>query len=143
VSTCTNENMRLSCIVVILIISSVYERCGADKELLSNQFSSKLVKLERMRHKQHFTPMEQGSATERNNGQDVKPAEQIALFRASAKQRISDRLTQLFDSSRNTERAREMAKDKINQRLKEMEDAQNQEYGHEEQAQYPVLPRNI
>jgi hypothetical protein len=62
--------------------------------------------------------MEQGSATERNNGQDVKPAEQIALFLASAKQRISDRLTQLFDSSRNTERAREMAKDKINQRLK-------------------------
>jgi hypothetical protein len=123
-----NENMRHLCIVTMLLItSSVYQPCDADssdsvdKGLL---LPPRLVKLERMmRHEQqHFTPIESATAVDETNrhGGHVQPAQQIALFRASAKQRIADRLTQLFDSTRNMERARQMAKDRINQHIKEM-----------------------
>ena len=136
---------------MLLIASSVYQQCDADSSgsVDKGLLPPRLVKLERMmRHKQqHFTPMDPETATGgKNRREDVQPAEQIALFRASAKQRIADRLTQLFDSSRNMERARQMAKDRINQHIKEMEEednARNDDYGHEDLAQqHPVVPKN-
>jgi hypothetical protein len=121
---------------VLLIASAVYQQCDADSSGFVDKeglLPSKLVEQERMRHKQHFTRMEPATAEgwQGNRQEDLQPAKQTTLFRASVKQMISDRLTRLFDSSTNTEHARQMAKDRIIQRVKEMEDAQNQGHGHE------------
>jgi hypothetical protein len=110
--------MRPLCIAVLLISSSVYQQCDAD--------SSGFVDKGGGQSNQHFTQME--------------PAKQAALFRASFKQRISDRLTWLFDSSTNTEHARQLAKDSIRQHIKEIEDAQNQGHRHEQQAPHSPVP---
>jgi hypothetical protein len=134
---CKNEIMTpLYIIAMLLIASSVYQPCDADfsGSMDKGLLPSKFVKLERMRHKQQlFTRMEPATAElvgEGNRQEDLQPVKQTALFRASVKQMISDRLTRLFDSSKNTGHARQMAKDRISQHVKEMEDAQNQGYGH-------------
>jgi hypothetical protein len=109
---------------VLLIASAVYQQCDADSSGFVDKeglLPSKLVEQERMRHKQHFTPMEPETAEgwQGNRQEDLQPAKQTALFRASVKKMISDRLTRLFDSSTNTEHARRMAKDRISHRVKE------------------------
>jgi hypothetical protein len=72
----------------------------------------KFVKIEKMLHR-HFTPKG-----------NVAPAEQIALFREENRRQVASKLTKLMEVSRNRERVMQMAKDRIEARMREINESQ-------------------
>jgi hypothetical protein len=91
--------------------------------------SAKFVKIEKMRHrhfsaisgemKRHVAASQQRSASvtlQRSNAHaESDPVEQIALFRDETRKHISGKIARIMEVSRNRERARQMARDRMQQ----------------------------
>jgi hypothetical protein len=59
-------------------------------------------------------------------GGGVPPVQQVEVCKTAAKQRIADRLMKLLEVLRNMERAKQMATDRVNQRMQELANMQQE-----------------
>ena len=140
---CRTNSLTLFLHALIVLTALSAASCQDDMEGTRSSsggtVKTKFVRMEKMR-RGHFSPMvvtqpsslgdkdEEGNSLTQHHG-SVPPVQQAALFREAARQSISSKLTHLLEASRSMEMARQMAKDRIHQRVKEMEQEREDAYG--------------